>query len=226
MRLAAIFIAITVSALATAIWGWAGRPLVLPDVADGRFSCLSYSPFSENELPSDPASVVPRQRIADDLALLSRHTNCVRTYSATHGLAAVAELADAHGMEVLLGIWIGNNRQENAREIDAALAAAESYPQAIRGIIVGNEVLLRRELPPDQLVDTIRQVRSRTELPVTYADVWEFWVRNPQIAEVTDFITVHVLPFWEDEPVAVHDAQKHLADILRDLRNTFREQSF
>jgi hypothetical protein len=28
--------------------------------------------------------------------------------------------------------------------------------------------------------------------PVTYADVWEFWLRNPQLADEVDFITVHM----------------------------------
>ena len=220
-RLPALLILITVSVAATLMWGWAGRPVALPDVPGGRLSCVSYSPFSEDELPSDPTAMVPRQRIADDLKLLSHYTNCVRTYSSMHGLAAVPELAAAQGMDVLLGIWIGNNHLDNALEIDAALAAAEAHPKAIRAIIVGNEVLLRRELTADQLMDTIRKVRARTTLPVTYADVWEFWMRNPKVAELTDFVTVHILPFWEDVPIAVERSQAHVSHILDEVRQVF-----
>lgn len=215
----ALFLAVAVAA--ANLWAWAGRPVALPDVPDGRLRCLSYSPFSENELPSDPESVVPRQRIAEDLKLLSGYTGCVRTYSALHGLSAVAELAAANGMEVLLGIWIGSNHADNAREIEAALAAAAAHPKAVRGIVVGNEVLLRRELTADQLMDVIRTVRAGTALPVTYADVWEFWLRNPQVAALTDFVTVHILPFWEDEPIGVDHAQAHLGAILDKVRQGF-----
>ncbi len=46
-------------------------------------------------------------------------------------------------------------------------------------------------------------------MPVTYADVWEFWIRNPDLARDVDFITVHMLPYWEDEPIAVDAAVAH-----------------
>ena len=38
-------------------------------------------------------------------------------------------------------------------------------------------------------------------MPVTYADVWEYWLRNREVYEAVDFITIHILPYWEDVPV-------------------------
>ena len=39
-------------------------------------------------------------------------------------------------------------------------------------------------------------------MPVTYADVWEFWLRHRELASAVDFVTVHILPYWEDDPIA------------------------
>ena len=62
--------------------------------------------------------------------------------------------------------------------------------------MVGNEVLLRGEMSATDLANTIRAIKARVKVPVTYADVWEFWLRNTEIANVVDFITIHILPYW------------------------------
>ena len=65
----------------------------------------------------------------------------------------------------------------------------------INAVIVGNEVLLRRDQPASALAGYLRRVRTATSVAVTYADVWEFWLRNPEIAAETTFVTVHILPY-------------------------------
>ena len=47
----------------------------------------------------------------------------------------------------------------------------------IEAVIVGSEVLLRGEMSAPELARTIREVKGRVPMPVTYADVWEFWLR-------------------------------------------------
>ena len=47
-------------------------------------------------------------------------------------------------------------------------------------------------------------------MPVTYADVWEFWLRYRELASAVDFVTIHILPYWEDDPVAARDAADHV----------------
>src|SRR6185437_15305133 len=118
----------------------------------------------------------------------------------------VAELAPAFGLDVLQGIWLGRDRADNRREIEAALALARRYPGTVKALIVGNETLLRGELPPAEIKADLEQVRQRSGLPVTYADVWEFWLKAPELAGATDFVTIHILPYWEDRPVAERDA--------------------
>jgi glucan 1,3-beta-glucosidase len=71
------------------------------------------------------------------------------------------------------------------------------------------------------LASTIRAVKARVHVPVTYADVWEFWLRNTDVANAVDFITIHILPYWEDFPIPARDAVAHVEAIRRQVVNAF-----
>jgi hypothetical protein len=45
--------------------------------------------------------------------------------------------------------------------------------------------------------------------------VWEYWLRNRELASAVDFITIHILPYWEDFPIAARDAAAHVDSIRR-----------
>ncbi|MEO5341491.1 MAG: glycosyl hydrolase family 17 protein [Magnetococcus sp. MYC-9] len=204
---------------AALFWKHVGQPVALPDVPPGRYDCLSYAPFRDGQVPYDPTLFIPRWQIEEDLTQLAPLTGCVRTYSATQGLDAVVAVAEQKGLQVLLGTWLGADKKINAQQITATLAAAR--PEVVRGIVVGNEVLLRRELSADQLIEHLQQMRAGTSLPITYADVWEFWLRHPQVADHVDFLTIHILPYWEDEPVGVTQALLHVQEILTKMKAAF-----
>jgi len=221
-QLATALPALLLAALAgTALWAWLGRPIPLPDAPGGKFECLSYSPYKGSQTPFDKDFVAPRGQIDSDLARLAPATRCVRTYASAQGLDAVADLAPDHDLDVLLGIWLGREAKDNAKEIEAGLRAAQAHPERIRAIVVGNETLLRRELTAAQLIDEIEKVRARTNVPLTYADVWEFWLKNPEVANHVDFVTVHILPYWEDYPVSIDASLAHIQDVLDKVKAAF-----
>ncbi|MGA7811227.1 beta-(1-6) glucans synthase [Bradyrhizobium sp.] len=203
--------------MVTAVWGWLATPVTLPhgptDPA-AKLDCVSYAPFRDRQSPWNADLVISPEQIAGDLAELAKISKCVRIYSVDNGLDKVPELASEVGLKVMLGVWIGRDRAKNALLIDAAIALAGNYPGVITAIIVGNEVLLRGEMTAAELRDVVGSVRRRVSVPVSYADVWEFWQRYPELADVVDFVTVHVLPYWEDVPVAAEDAAAHV-DAMR-----------
>jgi len=145
----------------------------------------------------------------------------VRTYATDNGLDQVPAIAQRLGMKVLQGLWLGRDRQKNRIQIDTTIALAKRYPNAISGIVVGNEVLLRGELAAEDIAAVLREVKAATGMPVTYADVWEFWLRNRELAAAVDFITIHILPYWEDFPIAAHIAAAHVDDIRSRVAATF-----
>lgn len=210
-------------AVAGALWWWAmGRPVSLPDAPSARIACVSYAPFRKaGETPLDPNAFVSPERIDQDLSALSQRFDCVRTYSQGQGLSAVPEIAARHGMKVLLGIWLGGDRKLNAEQIRLGIATAQRFPQVVRGVIVGNEVLLRGDQSPAQLISYLRQVRAAVTEPVTYADVWEFWLRHPELADSVDYLTIHILPYWEDTPVAPERAVQHVAKVYARVQQAF-----
>ncbi len=204
---------------ATGFWLWRATPVPLPDApsgpASGRIACLSYTPFRGEQTPFDQGLVIPPQQIEEDLARLKTETDCVRTYAVNQGLDQVVPIAQRLGLKVLLGLWIGVNATDNEIQIGRGIELARTHPQAIKGIIVGNEVLLRQEQTAAMLASTLKRVRVETGLPVTYADVWEFWLRHPDLADEVDFVTIHILPYWEDDPVPAGDGVAHIDAILR-----------
>ncbi len=165
--------------------------------------------------------MIPAAQIEDDLARLAKITECVRTYSVDFGLDQIAGIAAKHGLKVMQGLWLSSSLPKNSYQIETAVALANKYPGTIRSLVVGNEVLLRGDMTATDLANTIRAIKARVKVPVTYADVWEFWLRNTEIANVVDFITIHILPYWEDFPVSARDAVAHVEAIRQQVVNAF-----
>lgn len=217
------WIVLVLAALYGAGYWWSlGRPVTLPDSPSTRIACVSYAPFRlKGETPFNPRAFIPPERIEADLKALSTRFDCVRTYSMAQGLGAVPDIAGRYGMKVLMGIWLGRDPVANEHEIEEGIAAARRDRAALRGIVVGNEVLLRGEQSEKALAAYIARVNAATDVPVTYADVWEFWQKHPALAKATDYITIHILPYWEDEPVAPEKAVQHVADVYQKMKAEF-----
>lgn len=195
-------------------WVRLGQPVAVPDAPVTRAQCVSYAPFRGSETPFDKAFTVSEQRLEEDLRHLSALTPCVRTYATSNGLDKVAAVAERLGMTVLQGLWIGAEEAANRQELEKVVELARAYPKTITGVIVGNEVLLRREQAAEPLAAYIREVNARVEQPVTYADVWEFWRRHgAALKDSVDFITIHLLPYWEDDPSDITEALIHVKQI-------------
>jgi len=209
------------AAAAGLVWRPDGQPVPVVDAPGTRLPCVSYTPFRGAESPHDETFVASRSNIEEDLRLLSAEVACVRTYAVDQGLDAVPELAGRHGLKVLLGIWIGRDPVRNAQQIAAAVRLANQHRDVVRAVVVGNEVLLRREQTPAALREYIREVRRQVSVPVTYADVWEFWLQNPEIAQDVDIVTIHLLPYWEDFPIAIGQAVDHVRDVWRRMAAAF-----
>ena len=158
------------------------------------------------------------------MRILKTRTNCIRTYGLSQGLDAVPAIVQKLGMRMKLGVWLARDEAQNRRELDRGLALARQYKDVVDLLVVGNEVLLRRELSPEALGKVLADARQRSPVPVTYADVWEFWLRNASLAPHVDVVTVHILPYWEDEPVAVKDAVAYVFSIAAKMQQQFADK--
>jgi glucan 1,3-beta-glucosidase len=223
MRVAVpLFVAVAV--IVGAFWAWLGAAVPMPNNPIGRgekLYCVSYAPFRGWQSPFDPDTRITPAQIDDDLARLSKISDCVRTYSIDEGIDQVPAIAARHGMKVILGLWLSGKPDKNKYEIETTIKVANENPGTVRAVVVGNEVLLRGELSAPDLANIIRSVKARVSVPVTYADVWEFWLRNPALADAVDFITIHILPYWEDFPVPANKAADHVDAIRTRVAKAF-----
>ena len=195
----------------------AGGDVAMPDA---RFNSVSFAPFRAGQSPLDDR--FPSAAEVDaDMAVLAPRTRAIRTYAAIEGDYDAAALAERHGLKVWQGIWLGADRAKNAAEIARGIALAKRYPETIERVIVGNEVLLRRDLPVGELIAAIDQVRAAVRQPVTYADVWEFWRQFPEVARHVDVVTIHLLPYWEDQPTGIDGAVRHVDAVYRTMAALF-----
>ncbi len=209
-------------------WFWQQNTAVaLPEPklpADGRLQCVSYSPYyGKNQTPLLINSYISKEQIDRDLALLAQRFHCVRIYSVAQGLDYVPEAAAKNGLKVLLGVWIGWTKADNERELNLAITVANRYPNVVKGLVVGNEVLLRGEQTEAALQGYLNDAKRLTNVPVTYADVWEFWLRHKDLEKSVDFITVHILPYWEDYPQSITNANSHTANVMDKLAENFKK---
>ncbi|WP_295852497.1 beta-(1-6) glucans synthase [Tardiphaga sp.] len=207
-----------------AVWWWLATPVTLahaPIDPAAKLECVSYAPFRGEQTPLVPTTQISTEQMAQDLAQLAKISNCVRTYSIENGLDQVPALAGKVGLKVIQGIWLGSNRLKNLAQIAIAVQLTKDYPNVISAVVVGNEVLLRGEMTAADLAANIRSVKSQVKVPVTYADVWEFWLRNREIYDAVDFITIHILPYWEDFPIRARHAAAHVDSIRKRVAVAF-----
>jgi exo-beta-1,3-glucanase (GH17 family) len=207
-----------------AVWWWLATPINLvraPIDPNAKLQCVSYAPFRGAQTPLVETTHITTEQIAEDLAQLAKITDCVRTYSIENGVDQVPALAAKLGLKVIQGIWLGSNRLKNLAQISTAVQLAKNYPGTITAIVVGNEVLLRGEMTVADLVANIRSVKAQVAVPVTYADVWEFWLKNREIYDAVDFVTIHILPYWEDFPIKAKFAASHVDSIRKRMAVAF-----
>ena len=207
-----------------AVWWWLATPIQLaraPIDPAAKLECVSYAPFRGDQTPLIATTEIPPEQIAEDLAQLAKISKCVRTYSTENGLDRLPALAAKVGLKVIQGIWLGNNRLKNLAEINVAVGLAKDYPDVITALVVGNEVLLRGEMTAADLAANIRLVKSQVKVPVTYADVWEYWLRNREVYDAVDFVTIHILPYWEDFPIRAKYAASHVDAIRKQVAAAF-----
>lgn len=195
------------------------------DVPQGKLSSVSFAPFREGQSPL--TAVFPTiEQVDADLSMLADKTHAVRTYASLGGLYDVPAMARKYGLKVIHGAWLSfvTMEKENRAEVQQLIKAANDYPDVIQRVIVGNEVLLRRDLTAEQLIQFIREVKQRVKQPVSYADVWSFYMQHPEVAKEVDFITVHILPYWEDEPLTIEQAARHIEYIYQKIHTAYPDK--
>ena len=214
----ALIVASVVAGVQYLLWSLPNKGIIASAAGVG-VQGFAYSPFQRDQDPL--RKLYPSDtEITGDLAIMAQSASRIRTYGSIENPTVVA-LAAKHSLEVAAGAWISGDMEANDREVDAAVAAAKANRHVNR-VIVGNEALLRNDLTVDELIpflDKARLALKATKKPVSTAEPWHVWLKNPKLADHVDFITVHLLPYHEGVPAA--DAVRYAMQRYDELAKTF-----
>jgi GPH family glycoside/pentoside/hexuronide:cation symporter len=167
---------------------------------------LCFSAYPEGQHAGDQLLAADVGRRID---LIAPHTRWVRSFSCTEGHEAIPRLARTKGLKTLVGAWISQDRARNEREIAALVRLAQDGMVDIA--VVGNEVLLRGELPEPELLDCLARVRAAVpaEVQVGCVDAYFQFLERPALVAACDVLLPNCYPFWEGAHI------DHAAQYLR-----------
>lgn len=220
MRKSNILICIAVAAIFISCWAFLNKPENEPPWPK-RIQGFSFSPMRPG---NDPVKhILPSEaEVEQDLKLLSARTNAVRSYSVEGVQAKIPELAVKYGLNVTLGAWIGPDLEENERQLEEVIRLAQENYQNVIRVIIGNEVILRGEVTVKQLDAYLARAQSALNIPVSTAEPWHVWIQHPDLANHVDFITTHMLPYWEG--VRLDDSIDYIIDRYNTLTQNFPDK--
>ncbi|KAL1589951.1 hypothetical protein WHR41_01376 [Cladosporium halotolerans] len=168
------------------------------------FPGMDYTPLNA-QYPDCMHNPPDQNNITMDMAQLAQLTPAVRLYGTDCNqtemvLTAIDRLGYNSTLQVWLGVWLGNNATTNDRQLSQMEALLRAYPAShFAGIIVGNEVLFRKDLTEAQLAANLTAVRRTLsdlsiDLPVATSDLGDDW--TAQLAADSDIVLANVHPFF------------------------------
>ena len=157
---------------------------------------ICFSPYLEGQAPG---SQVSQGQIRARLTTIQPHTRWIRTFSCTDGHEQTPRIAHELGMKTMVGAWLGNDAEINAREIAGVIAVARAGHADL--VAVGNEVLLREDMSEDTLIAYIQSVKDALPgVQVGYVDAYYLFEKHPRVTAVCDVLMTNCYPFWEGCP--------------------------
>lgn len=248
------------SLLQVFLWLNSSDKFISPPDADNIIESLSYAPYTKG----NSKTFLSEEEIIRDLELLKQFTNKIRLYSAEDSqrvMPAVKKL----GMQAYMGLWLSPVIENNEKEIALAKSLISEYYANLDTVIVGNEVLLRDDLSPEELINYIRDFnnfintiakadkeakeklikeevakqktkKARTvkekelrekaakegehKVSVTTAEIWNMWLLYPNLSDEVDYITIHILPYWEK--IKAENFESFFKEIYKKITDKFQ----
>lgn len=167
------------------------------------FPGIDYTPMNA-QYPACLTAPPSQDNITMDIAILSQLTKTIRLYGTdcnqTDMILDALDKLQVTDVKLWLGVWLDNNQTTNDRGMSAMwdiLGRKGADPFA--GVIIGNEVLYRKDMSEQQLGSIVQGVRQnftakKFDLPIAVADLGDNW--NSALVEDVDVVMSNVHPFF------------------------------
>lgn len=167
-------------------------------IQDGMHG-ICFSMYEDGQKPGEDISMAQVER---RVKILKPFVSAIRSFSCTEGNEFVPVAAKKHGLKTLVGAWLGDDKEENEKEIEGLIALAKAGHVDVAA--VGNEVLYRDDLTLEELVGYMKRVKKALaglNIPIGYVDAYYEFSRHPIIVEHSDIILANLYPYWEGCPI-------------------------
>lgn len=157
--------------------------------------------FSLYEDGQNPGDIISEEQVRRRMKIIAPYTNWVRSFSCTEGNEFIPKIARELGIKTLVGAWLGDDSNKNEKEIEALIQLSKDGFVDIAA--VGNEVMYRKDLSEDELLNFIAKVKEAipSTIPVGYVDAYYEFTIKPRITEACDVILTNCYPYWEGSTI-------------------------
>ena len=194
------------------------KKLYAKSLKDGLYG-LCFSPYMEGQ---DIGDILTEEQIRKRMDVIAPYTKWVRSFSCTEGNEFIPKVAKEKGLKTMVGAWIGSDKAENDKEINALIDLA--HKGHVDVAVVGNEVLLRNDLTLEEIIAYIKQVKQALpNIPVSYVDAYYQFSDHPELVEVCDVILANCYPFWEG--CHIDQAPSYLKQMYKVLKDASQGKS-
>ena len=165
---------------------------------DGMYG-ICFSMYEDGQRPGD---TITMEQVDRRVGILKPYTGWIRSFSCIEGNEHVPRMAKKHGIKTLVGAWLGDDKEDNEKEIEGLIQLAKEG--CVDVAAVGNEVLYRNDLTLEELVGYINRVKEALagmNIPVGYVDAYYEFSRHPILVESTDVVLANLYPYWEGCPI-------------------------
>lgn len=207
-------------------------------------NAICYSGFRDGQAPN---GVYPSyEEVKEDLFLLSKNWKYLRLYDCDAHAKTVIEVIEKEQFDfkIMLGAYVvaemnnfgcpwgggvytdeelEQNRIKNQNQIDKLIDWANTYPNIIFSVSVGNEACVDwtdHYVPVDRIIEFVKTVKSSIKQPVTFCENYVPWLTKLKpLAEVIDFISIHTYPVWEYKHI--HESLEYTKENYYAVANTY-----
>ncbi len=155
---------------------------------------LCFSPYVEGQ---EVGAILSQRQIKRRMEVIMPYTQNIRSFSCTEGNELIPRIARQKGLKTMVGAWLSDDKYRNEQEIRSLVRLAKEGMVDVA--CVGNEVLIRGELSPQEIIGYIQKVKSQlpAHIPVGYVDAYYQFLDHPELIDAVDVVLINCYPFWE-----------------------------
>jgi exo-beta-1,3-glucanase (GH17 family) len=159
-----------------------------------KFNGICYGPFRSGQSPI--TKIYPNSKqIEEDLKLIKKivkKNGLVKTYSTLDTLKIIPFYIHKLGLKCFLASAFDQGPWLIKKEINNIVELANSG--LINWVAIGDMALSRNYLSYKELSLYIKKIKKKIKIPVGASNLWEDWIKFPELVKEVDFLSLGVSP--------------------------------